>query len=208
MHYPDDDVFAVQDFLNNSPLEQLDRQLSEYPLAQSLVKLLYDSRRFEFQLNMASMDRAIDLVSGLFAALWQAFGIVVGEVRRQDEFVLREGAQRRPTREILLGREISDDRIAEAVRNAQDLVRDLRGTPAVVVSQLCFAVETCIKRVFRRELAYPNSTVLGVIEKCRNSNDDRIKVRQHCIYTSRFTAMTLRTKATSSKYLGPRRLFL
>jgi hypothetical protein len=175
LHCPDEELFKVRDYLDRSALDLLERQLREYSVAQSLVTLVIQLCNFDFKVDMPNLDRPMDLISDLFAAFWQAFGVVVGEVRRQDEFVLRERSQRRIPREIFLGGEVTDDRIAEAVGNAQELVRDVRGSPAVVVSQLCFAVETCIKRICRKDLAYPGATVLGAIEKCRSSKDDRMK---------------------------------
>jgi hypothetical protein len=175
-HSDDEEIsFCLGDYLSDRRLEELEKILSKVSLARDLIAVIQRHRDREFSLYPSSYYNACQLVSDMSAAFWQAFGIVLGEVREQDEFARREESKRPLSRELLLGAQVSDDRIAEAIRNAQDLVRASRGTPAVAVSQLAFAVEACIKRVCRTELAMPNATVGGAIEQCRRSTDERMK---------------------------------
>ncbi len=168
-------TFRLAAFLADSNLAALSERLVEFSLAKDMVIRIRRHLELKFELYPGSYESACYLVADMSAALWQGFGVVLGEVRERDEFALREEKKRLIPRGLLLGGEVTDDRIAEAVRNAQDAVRIQRGTPAVVVSQLAFAVETCIKRVLRKDLAFPNATILSAIEKHRRSPDDRMK---------------------------------
>jgi hypothetical protein len=185
-HGIDEEIsFCLTTFLSDERLDELAKALGNFSLARDLIEVIRKHRELKFNLYPNSYESACQLVSDMCAAFWQAFGIVLGEVREQDEFARREETKRPLSRELLLGANVTNDRIAEAIRNAQDLIRGSRGTPAVAVSQLAFAVETCIKRVCRNELAYPNATVLGAIETCRRSKNDRMKKFGNIAYSLR-----------------------
>lgn len=173
------ETFRLGDFVGVPQIEKLEESLCDYPLAFDMISYLKRHLDLEFSLYLPSLKKACQTVQEMAGACWQAFGIVLGEVRERDQLARIEEPKRPLSRALQLGAQVSDDSIAEAIRNAQELVQAARGTPAVAVSQLAFAVETCIKRVCRKDLAIPNSTVRGAVDICMRSRDDRRKKFGH-----------------------------